>query len=212
MEEDGPTASIIFVVILVINLLLYGFATAIEYLSEKDIEKKALEEKDKNAILVMRILNDPKGYKQVIRMLLLLTHMLIGYLCIRAWIPQMQDVLESLWESFAWKVSGGVTEGVAAVVVFAAVLYVTMIFGNLVPKKLAKTYPESWALTGVGIVRLLSMICRPFMWFIRKSAYLILILFGVNPNSSETDVTEEEIIDMVKIMDGQSGCGKTGSE
>ena len=198
MEEDGPTASIIFIVIiLLINLLIYGFATAIEYLNEKDIEKKALEDKDKNAILVMFVLEDTKKYKQAVQMVIMLFNMLIGYLGIHSWVPQVQTALENIMENFAWQISSEMTNVLAMILVFAAVVYVTMIFGNLVPKKLAKTYPESWAYAGVGIVRLLQAICRPFMWFVRSSAHLILILLGVNPNASETDVTEEEIIDMV---------------
>lgn len=197
MEEDGPTASIIFIIILLINLLIYGFVTAIEYLNEKDIEKKALEDQDKNAILVMFVLNDPKRFKQAVQMVILLSNMLIGYLCIHEWVPQMKALLDGVVSDFSWQISEGMTKVLAAIIVFAAVLYVTMIFTNLVPKKLAKTYPESWAYTGVGVVRLLQAICRPFMWFVRSSAHLILILLGVNPNATDTDVTEEEIIDMV---------------
>lgn len=43
----------------------------------------------------------------------------------------------------------------------------------------------------------LYLLLKPVIWLIRKSAYIILILFGVNPDANEADVTEEEIIDMV---------------
>ena len=48
MEDDGPTASITFLILLLINLCIYGFSTALEYVNEKDVQKRAEEDKDKN--------------------------------------------------------------------------------------------------------------------------------------------------------------------
>ena len=59
MDEDGPNASMVFIVLLLINLFVYGFSVAIEYVNEKEVERKAVEEKDKNAARLMKILNNP---------------------------------------------------------------------------------------------------------------------------------------------------------
>lgn len=166
MDEDGPNASMVFIVLLLINLFVYGFSVAIEYVNEKEVERKAVEEKDKNAARLMKILNNPKECKNSIQLMLLFFHVFMGYYC-------------------------------SSIMEFVILLYLIMIFGVLIPKKLAKKSPEKWAYAGISFMYPLYLLLKPVIWLIRKSAYIILILFGVNPDANEADVTEEEIIDMV---------------
>ena len=174
MEDDGPTASITFLILLLINLCIYGFSTAMEYVNEKDVQKKAEEDKDKNSIRLLKCLDGAKEYKNMMQLVLLFIHVFMGYFCISRWNPELCTVL-----------------------VFMILLYAVMIFGILVPRKLAKTWPEKWAYAGIAILWPIYILLKPIIWIIRKSAYIVLILFGINPDMGEGDVTEEEIIDMV---------------
>lgn len=167
MEDDGPTASIIFIILVLIQLFLYGFSIAIDQLNEKEVERKAEAEKDKNARRLMRILDSPRECKNMLQLLLLLVHFWAGYLFIS----------ESLYT--------------------VLYLYIFMVLGILVPKKLARISPEKWAYAGAAVINLVNILLFPFVWVITKSAYLVLWLLGVRADPSETDVTEEEIIDMV---------------
>ena len=189
MDEDGPTASMIFAILLLINLFIYGFSVAIEYLNEKEVERRAEEEEDKSAVRLMQILNSPKECKNVIQLVSLLIHVFTGYFCIGDWIGSAQEVFDRVFQQFAWNISEEITGILSGIVVFGAFLYVTMIIGVLVPKKLAKMSPEKWAYAGIATVGLLNSILRPFIRLITKSAYLILILLGVNTDAEETDVT-----------------------
>ena len=56
MDDSGPTASIIFVVLLFIDVFFYGFGAAISNLNEKEIERRAEEEKDKKSIRLQKIM------------------------------------------------------------------------------------------------------------------------------------------------------------
>ena len=57
MDDDGPTASIIFfVVLLLIDVFFYGFGAALSSLNEKEIERRAEEEKDRKSIRLKTIL------------------------------------------------------------------------------------------------------------------------------------------------------------
>ncbi len=197
MEEDGPNAGIIFVILVLINLFIYGFSIAMEHLNEKEIERKAEEEEDRKSVRLLKIVNNPKECKNVVQLVLLLTHVFMGYYCMYNWQPQMQTVLSGMFENHSWKITPKIAGMLSGIVVFTAFLYVVMIFGVLVPKKLAKTSPEKWAYAGIGVISILNGFLKPFIWLITKSAYLILMLFGVNPHTDEGDVTEEEIIDMV---------------
>lgn len=198
MDEDGPTASILFVILVLINLFYNGFSTAIEQLNEKEVERKAQEENDKKSAKLLKILNDSKEFRNISNMIILLVHVLMGYCCISGWIPKAAAWLEELSEGFSRELSGEVLHVVGTVLVFVIFLYITLIVGILIPRKLAKTRPERWAYAGIHWVSFLNCLLRPFNWLVTKSAYLILHLFGIDLNAAEDDVTEEEIIDMVQ--------------
>ena len=197
MEEVGPTASIIFAILLLLNMMIYGFHVAVEYLNEKEIERRAEEEQEKKAIRLLKLLEHSKECRNAIQFTSILSYVIMGFYCIDHWIPGVYRWIQDIIAKHEWTVSGEFGEFVAVVIAFLILLYLVMIFGVLVPKKLAKISPIAWAYAGMVPVRPLYYILFPLIWFTRKSAYVILMLFGVNPDTNEDDVTEEEIIDMV---------------
>jgi len=197
MEDDGPMASITFAILLLFEMLIYGFSTAMEYVNEKEIERRAEEEKDKNSIRLFKLLKSPKECRNMIQLALVFLHVFMGYYCINTWRPDLTTWFSDIFRHFSWKISSEITGVISAVILFVLFLYVVMIFGVLVPRKLAKTGPDKWAYAGVKMMWPLFILLRPIIWLTRKSAYIILMLFGINPDSGEDDVTEEEIIDMV---------------
>ena len=197
MDDDGPNAGIIFIILVLLNMFYYGFSVAKESVNVKEAERRAEEEKDKKAMRLLRILNEPKECDHVCSMIFLLVHVLMGYFCITEWIPKAERFFAGLLEPVSWKPPENVIRVVAGILVFVLVLYVVMIVGILVPKKLAKTYPEKWAYAGIPFISVLNAFLRPFIRLIHKSSYIVLLLFGINSNAKEVDVTEEEIIDMV---------------
>jgi putative hemolysin len=77
-------------------------------------------------------------------------------------------------------------------IVVVAVTYLSLVIGELVPKRLALTNPERIAALVAEPMRVLSLITRPFVWILNISTDGILRLLGVKP-SSVPDVTPEEI-------------------
>ncbi len=75
--------------------------------------------------------------------------------------------------------------------------YFTLVFGELVPKRLAMKKSEQIALAISGIIRAISLVFKPIVWFLSVSTNLILRLCGVDPNEAEDNVSEEEIRIMV---------------
>ena len=75
--------------------------------------------------------------------------------------------------------------------------YFSLVFGELVPKKLALQRAEGLALAVVDVLLLLSALFRPLVWFLTVSTNLVARLMGLNPNSDDTPVTEEDILSMV---------------
>ncbi|RYY53689.1 MAG: HlyC/CorC family transporter [Chitinophagaceae bacterium] len=81
--------------------------------------------------------------------------------------------------------------GLATVIVVIIVTYFSIIFGELVPKRLGLSKPEAIAKAVARPMRLLSLVTYPFIWLLSKSSNLIVTLFRLKPNDSQ--VTEEEI-------------------
>ncbi len=82
----------------------------------------------------------------------------------------------------------------AAVILITLILsYFTLVFGELVPKRLAMKKSEPIAMGVSGLVGMISFFFKPVVWFLSVSTNLVLRMLGIDPNQSEDDVSEEEI-------------------
>lgn len=80
----------------------------------------------------------------------------------------------------------------AYVVVVVFITYLSLVLGELVPKQIAMTYPERVAQMFAPTIYVFSLLVRPVVWILDKSAYGILRLLGIQPGSGRP-LTEEEI-------------------
>jgi putative hemolysin len=89
---------------------------------------------------------------------------------------------------------------VLAVAIITVILsYFTLVFGELVPKRIAMQNSEKVALGVAGILSFLSVAFRPFVVFLASSTNVVVRMFGVDPNGGRKNVTEEEIRMMVDV-------------
>ena len=95
---------------------------------------------------------------------------------------------------FSKKILGGVI----MVAITVSLSYISLVFGELVPKQLGLRYAEAVALNVAGPIDFIARVTAPFVWFLNASVNFVLRLFGVTPGNSQ-EVTEEEIRMMVDI-------------
>ena len=76
-------------------------------------------------------------------------------------------------------------------VVFA-VTYLTLVFGELVPKRMALNNPERLAIQFAGLMRTMIRLLRPLTHLLSRSTHSVLVAAGVKPNNAPP-VTEEEV-------------------
>lgn len=104
-----------------------------------------------------------------------------------------------------WMINMGVsipraTLDAGAVIFITLVLsYFTLIFGELVPKRIAMKKPEQIAMGISGLVSGISIVFKPIVSFLSVSTNLVLRLCGIDPNEEEEQVSEEEIRMMVDV-------------
>lgn len=200
MDDGGPTASIIiYAVLLLADMFFYGFGAALGSLNEKEIERRAGEEKDKKAIRLEAIISSPAKYENTVQMIMSLINVIIGAMHLVLLLHVVAEGLQFVAERQLGLegIPVNVVMAVAAVLATFLLLYITLTLGVLLPKKLAARNPERWAYVCIGPVSFVLKLFSPFIGLVGATTNGILRIFGVNGNAGEADVTEEEIISMV---------------
>ena len=83
------------------------------------------------------------------------------------------------------------SDAAATAIIVIIITYFSLVFGELVPKRLGLSRPEAIAKLLAGPMRFVSLITHPFIWLLTKSTNIIVKLFNIQ--AKDTQVTEEEI-------------------
>lgn len=86
---------------------------------------------------------------------------------------------------------------VSVAIITLAIAYVTLVVGELAPKRLAMQRAETWGLLVARPLSFLSKVTRPLVWLLSKSADVIVRLGGGDPDRRSEEVTREEVRDLV---------------
>jgi putative hemolysin len=100
-----------------------------------------------------------------------------------------------------WLVKQGISEKsantVSLVTVTIVIAYVSLVLGELVPKRLALFRTETIALWSAAIVDYIAMAFRPIIWLLSKSTDQVVRIFGIDPKEQREQMSEEELLDLV---------------
>lgn len=186
--DDGVspmTGTLIFVILVLLDAVIFGFIAAMQNLGETQIEKQE-KEGNRKAKLLMGYLDKSERYTHVCQLVMLTVHMLIGFLEVPLW--------EKLFlpDNSRW-----VFRLPADILIFAVLIILVLVFGIYTPEKVASRKPDVWALRLVAIVRGVEILFFPLIFAMDALSNLLSRILGVDPLSGTDDVTEEEIISMV---------------
>ncbi len=90
-----------------------------------------------------------------------------------------------------WEATRLYSNGLATTIVVIIITYFSLIFGELVPKRIGLSKPEGIAKAMAKPMNIISLITYPFIWLLTKSTQLIVNIFKIK--ADESQVTEEEI-------------------
>lgn len=107
-----------------------------------------------------------------------------------------------------WLGCGEAASELAFALVVLAVTYLSVVFGELVPKSLALRYADRYALAVARPMVLLGWLARPVVWILTKSSNLVLRLFGDHTNFVEAKLTREDLEHLVE--EASTGGGIDG--
>lgn len=190
---------ILYVALLLVDMFFYGFGAALVLLNEKEVERRADEEKDKRAVKLKKIISNPTEYVNTVQLITTLINVTIGAVHLGILLRSISRGLQFITEH-QLKLAGipaGAIAVAAAVLSTFLLLYITLTLGVLLPKKIAARVPERWAYICIRPVYFVTKLLSPFTGLVTVTASGILRLFGVKEKADGGDVTEEEIISMV---------------
>jgi len=112
--------------------------------------------------------------------------------------------IENLLHERMPEVSHAVVSAGVTVLFTLALTYITLVLGELIPRRVALKYPQRLSLAVSGLLGASLAVLRPLVWIVSASANAILKLFGFDPDSGKSAMTEEDIRMMV------DDAGETG--
>ena len=92
--------------------------------------------------------------------------------------------------------SAGIASALAQGIIVILVTYLSIVFGELVPKRIALGASEKVAKIVAGPMKVIAVIASPFVWLLARSTSLIINILGIK--SQESKVTEEEIKSIIQ--------------
>mgnify|MGYP003333270776 FL=1 len=118
-----------------------------------------------------------------------------GFLSAAVGAEKLGRYLIPKFEELGW--SNDVSNNVSLILLTLVIAYVSLVIGELVPKRLALYKAETISLYSAGTIDKIAKFLRPIIWLLSKSTDLIIRLFGVSEKSKRSEVSEAEILDLV---------------
>jgi len=96
-----------------------------------------------------------------------------------------------------WGLSSGVSTVISVVFVTSIIAYISLVIGELVPKRLALYRTEKIALAAAPAIDRVAVIFRPIIWLLSQSTNSIVKLFGLKAQEVRSEISEAELVDLV---------------
>lgn len=182
------------VILIALNAVFASAEIAVLSLNETKLERMAGQGNGRAKRLV-RLTKEPARFLATIQVAITLSGFLGSAFAADNFSEPLVD----------WMIHMGVsipraTLDAGAVIFITLVLsYFTLIFGELVPKRIAMKKPEQIAMGISGLVSGISIVFKPIVSFLSVSTNLVLRLCGIDPKEEEEQVSEEEIRMMVDV-------------
>lgn len=183
---------LVLIILIAVNAFFAATEIAFISLNESKISRKA-SKGDKKSKQIKKMLKDPSKFLATIQIGITLAGFLSSAFASDAFAKKLAPWLDKIFP-----LGIGFWSNISIVLVTLILSYFSLVFGELVPKRLAMKYSNKIASFSVGFIRVISIIASPFVKFLTFSTNVISKLFGVSENEEEI-ITEEDIRDMIEV-------------
>lgn len=191
MSEGSLLLQFIVIIVLTgINAFFSGAEMSIVSVNKNKI-KVMVEEGDKKAILLDNLLKEPSKFLSTIQVGITLASFFAS--------ASAATGLSQFLSVFLNKMKVPYSAQLSMIIVTFLLSYVTLVFGELIPKRVALRSSEKMALSSIGVIVFISKIFSPFVKFLTFSTNVVLTLLKLKEDNIEEKVSKEELRSLVEV-------------
>lgn len=198
----------VFLLIILTGVNAFFTASEMAFITINDNKIRFLaDEGDLKAKKLLLVLETPTRFLSTIQIGVTLA----GFLASAFASDQFSEPLVKILVNYI-SLDEDVIKTVSVIIITLLLSYITLVFGELVPKRIAMSKAEPIAFGVVGIIRVISIVALPFVNFLSFTTNSVLRMLGFNPDEEPNQVTEEEIRMMVDVGEEKGTIRETEKE
>jgi len=182
------TSIILMILLIVLSAILVASEAALVAISDAKVEEDA-EEGHIRALRVLKYAKNPKPYQTTIQTVITLIAIVNGAIALDTFSNDIIDWFNTDFQA---------VRPLVIIVISLLLLTFHMIFGMLIPRRLAYKYTNKIAYGTIGIIIFITQLFRPIIWLFNTISLLVGRIIGLKPHEGERKVTEEEIRTIVE--------------
>ncbi len=194
-----PRQILIQAILILINAFFAAAEIAVISLNHNKL-KKQVEEGDKTAKILLKMVEKPSNFLSTIQIGITLA----GFLGSALAADTLAEELTGVFISWGATLPYSVLNTISVFVITIIISFFTLIFGELVPKRIAQQKSDAVARFCCKVLNVLAKIMRPVIWLLSFCTNTVLKIFRFKADAEEEAATEEDIRLMVDAG-GDSG-------
>ncbi len=189
------TRILLLIILIFLNAFFSGAEIALISLNDKLIKKQA-DEGDKKARQLHNFLSEPSRFLATIQIGITFA----GFLASAFAAESFVDDLVTVAVKAGLPLSEPVIRNISLILITIVLSYFTLVFGELIPKRIAMQKADLISKAAVGPLTFLSRLTNPFVRFLTFSTNFFIKILGGNPSAADDEkITEEEIRMMMEV-------------
>ena len=198
---------ILQVLLIFVNAVFAGTELAVISLNAIQLKKEA-EEGDKKAEKLLKLVENQSSFLSTIQISITLA----GFLGAAFSADVLSEHLVAWIQGLGCPGSTALLNSLAVIFITIIISFFTLIFGELVPKRIAQQKAEAWSRAVVGIVSALQTVFKPVVKLLSLCTNLVLKILRLKTDGNEEEVTEEDIRLMVDASGDAGGIEEDEKE
>ncbi|MCD7723734.1 MAG: hemolysin family protein [Clostridiales bacterium] len=180
------------IVLIFVNAVFASAEIAVVSMNEVRLEK-LVKDGNKKAKRLQRLTAKPAKFLATIQVCITLS----GFLGSAFAADNFSEIIVAALVKAGIGISESVLDTVSVILITIILSYLTLVFGELVPKRIAMRKAEKLSLGVSGLISFVSVIFAPLVWLLTASTNIVLRCIGIDPNAEDDEISEEEIIMLV---------------
>lgn len=190
--ESGPSSILLEILFILILVLINAFFAASEIavisLNKTKINRLA-DEGNKKAQMLLKLIEEPSKFFATLQVGITLTGFLASASATAGISKRLGEFIGKLNIPIVSRAGGEIS----IIIVTIVLAYITLVFGELIPKRLAVQKSEQISMFAIKPIVSIYKITQPFVKFLTGSTNIVGKLFGISDSTNDEKVTKEEI-------------------